>query len=718
MRRRVPIRLQMTRSECAAACLAMVLSHHGRNTSVAECRDLMRPGRDGVSVSGLVRAGEAYGLVVAVDPTADAWSGPAVAYLSGHHFVVVERLGDRSVDVVDPARGRYRQSRAEFDAGFGGALVGFTPGPEFTRRRAPERRDAFLRYLREFATIPGGRRLLGLMLLLAAGLQGLGLVLPFATKVVVDDLVPAHRPDLLTIFGVAVLGTAFLQGVLTLLRSRTVLVLRARADAHITGRFVAHLLRLPLDFFLQRPRGDLLMRVGSVSSSREAITQQALTLGLDAVLLIGYLTALTFVAPWYTLVVAVLGLAQIGTMVASYRLMRDLSRRELTARTEEQSYLVEALQAILPVKANGLEPAAERRWRGLFTASQTAMLRRGRASAWFEGVFAALTVLAPLGLLWCGAWQVLAGRMSLGTMLAANSLALSVFAPMQAFVGAVQLVSMLRSQIERIYDVLDEPREAGGDRVLAEDRPAAVRATNITFRYAPQAPAVLSGVSFTVPAGAKIGIVGRTGSGKSTLAMLILGLLRPESGTIDHDGIPVESLDLGRLRSRCGAVLQELSLFNGTVRDNLTLGSPDATDDDVVTAARVAGLHDDVLRLPMGYRTQVGEGGSALSAGQRQRVALARALVHRPSLLILDESTSHLDPGTERRVDAALSALRVTRIVISHRLSAIRNAHEILVIAGGTVVARGRHDDLVRRPGTYRDLFGDEPASEPAELSA
>jgi ATP-binding cassette, subfamily B, bacterial len=220
---------------------------------------------------------------------------------------------------------------------------------------------------------------------------------------------------------------------------------------------------------------------------------------------------------------------------------------------------------------------------------------------------------------------------------------------------------------------------------------------------------VLTDISFSVPAGGKVGIVGRTGSGKSTIAMLTLGLLRPEAGEVWHDGVALAKLDLADLRASCGAVLQELSLFNGSIRDNITLGRAGIADSDLAWAARVAGLHADVLRLPMGYETMVGGGGAALSAGQRQRVALARALVHRPRLLILDEATSHLDPGTERRVDEALSQLQVTRIVISHRLSAIRNADEILVVEQGRITARGDHDILVTQPGAYRDLFGAEP---------
>ncbi|MDX3103486.1 peptidase domain-containing ABC transporter [Nonomuraea angiospora] len=716
MRRRVPLRRQLTTNECGAACLAMVLSYHGRDTQVAECRELLRPGRDGLPVAALVAGAEHHGLRASVErgpePFDGPLPGPAIAYLSEHHYVVVTGVTDGHVEVADPRAGRRRLTRAAFAQAYGGVLIRLTPGPGF-RRRAARTPPVMVRYLREFVGVPGGRRLLGAVVLLSAALQALGLALPLATKVVVDQVIPAGRDDVLTVLVTGVLGTALTYGLLTLVRSRLLLALRARADRRLTGRFVTHLLRLPLDFFLQRGRGDLLMRLSSVSTGRDAVTQQVLALGLDAVLLIGYVTALAFLSPWYEAAIGVLGAAQVCVTLGSYRRVGALSRDELAARTEEYGYLTEVLQAMLPVKANGVEARARLRWSELFAAYQAAMLRRGVATAWFEGAHAALALLGPLALLCGGVWLVLSGQLSLGTMLAANALGLSVLAPLQGFVGVVQMLSMLRGQVERIYDVLYSPPEASGSRVLPAGRPASLAARRLTFRYGPRTPAVLRDITFDVPAGAKLGVVGRTGSGKSTLALLVLGLLRPDSGEVCHDGVPVGELDLGELRRGCGAVLQELSLFNGSIRDNITLGDPGAADADVVAAATMAGLHDDVTGLPMGYDTAVGEGGAALSAGQRQRVALARALVHRPRLLILDEATSHLDPETERRVDSALSALRVTRIVISHRPSAIRNADEIVMLDAGRIVARGTHEELAAVPGPYRELFGDAPAATP-----
>jgi ABC-type bacteriocin/lantibiotic exporter with double-glycine peptidase domain len=707
------MRFQLTSTECGAACLAMVASFYGRHTLLSECRDLLGLGRDGVSARRLAEAAGAFGLQACVDRTDDPFAspldGPAIAYYTKHHFVVLERIGRRFVRVTNPAGGRELLTRDEFRERYGGVLIRFAPAPGFQPRRA-RWRDALLgRYLREFVATPGSRRLLAGIVTAAALLQVLGLAMPFATQFVVDRVIPQTRDDLLPLLLAGAIGTAALYGLLTLLRSRLLLALRGRADRLLTQRYVDHLLRLPLPFFLQRSRGDLLMRLGSVSSTREQLTQQVLTLLLDAALLSGYVVGLAVWAPQYVPIVLGLGFAQAAVLLGLFRRIKVLARQELQAKAEEQSYLVEVLEAVAPVKANGIERHAKARWRDLFDTYREAMLRRGRASSWVEAAQGGLSTMAPLTLLWFGLTLVLRGEMSLGTMLAANSLAMSVLAPLQTFVGAIQMFSILRAQVERIYDVLDSPPEERGLVVLPPRAPAWVEASKLAFRYERTGPAILSDVSFSLPPGAKLGVVGRTGSGKSTLALLLLGLLKPSDGRISHNGVPIGLLDLPELRRGCGVVLQQLTLFNGSIEDNLTLGRTDFDRAEIEEAALTAGLHDDVLALPMGYDTIVGEGGAALSAGQRQRVALARALLHRPRLLILDEATSHLDPGTERHVDEALSRLQVSRIVISHRLSAIRNADQILVLDGGRVISRGRHDQLIQEGGMYKDLFG--PAS-------
>ncbi|MEV7213658.1 peptidase domain-containing ABC transporter [Kitasatospora cineracea] len=736
---RVPFRQQLTPTECAAACLSMVLGAHGRHAPVAECRERLGPGRDGVGLTRLVRVAREYGLEVAVHRSPPPTGGtggaggaggagelpdglpelgelPAVALLARHHLVVVEAVTRRGVRVADPALGRYRQDRAEFRRAFGGIALAVRPGPDFERRRMPWRQAPLLRYLRDFVAAPANRRMLASVAAIAGLLQVLGLALPLATRVAVDRVLPAGGFGAMPALTAALAGTVLLHGVLSLLRLLLTVRLRVRSDAELTEGFIDHLWRLPVRFFLQRSRGDLLLRVQSVSSTREVLTQHLLSCTLDGATLVIYTAVLTVLVPGYLPAVAVLGALQGAVLLGSYTRLRRLAQRELTARSEEQGYLVESLDAMVPVRANGAGERVRRHWRGLFDGYQRAMAARAGTAAWVQAAQSTLAVLAPLVLLWFGLRFVLAGELSLGTMLAANSLALSVLAPVQTLVTASQSFSTMRAQIERVYDVLDTPPLEPGTADLPGSGPLALSLHDLRFAYHEDGPPVLDGISAELPAGGKLGVVGRTGSGKSTLGLVMLGLLAPQRGEVRLDGVRVQDVDPARLRAGFGAVLQELRLFSGSIRDNLLLGRPDASPEEVERACRVAGLHQDVVRLPMAYDTPVGEGGAALSAGQRQRVALARALVSRPRLLLLDEATSHLDALTEQQVDAALGELRVTRVVVSHRLSAIRNADRTLVLDGGRVVDSGTHLELLSRPGLYRDLFGER--TEPAEEAA
>jgi ABC-type bacteriocin/lantibiotic exporter with double-glycine peptidase domain len=469
--------------------------------------------------------------------------------------------------------------------------------------------------------------------------------------------------------------------------------------------FFEHILTLPFRFFQQRTSGDLLMRIGSNMSIREVLTSQTLSVVLDGTFVVVYLTILLAREPFFGILVLGIGILQVGLLLGTARRMYRLRQRDLSTQAESQSYLVEALTGITTLKASGAEDQVLDHWSNLFFKHLNVSLQLNYLSAIIDTAMMTLRTFAPLILLWVGALRVLDGTMSLGTMLALNALATAFLTPLASLVSNGQQLQLVGAHLDRLTDVLAaEPEQ---DLQVVQHTPrltGRIELKHISFRYDSNAPWVLRDISVTIEPGQKVALVGRTASGKSTLAKLLLGLYTPSEGEILYDGIPLQNLNYRTLRSQFGTVLQESFLFSGSIRQNIAFNDPSLSLEEVIEAARLAAIHDEIIQMPMGYETMVAEGGSGLSGGQRQRLSLARALAHQPAVLLLDEATSHLDTVTERLVDENLKQIPCTRIAIAHRLSTVRNADMILVLDRGTIVEQGSHEELLVQTGHYAAL--------------
>jgi len=698
----------MNAVECGAACLAMILTYYGRRTTVAQCRDLLGIGRDGVTAQAIVRAARSLGLRVrAFSTPLDGFKYvplPVIAHWNFDHFVVVERWSPERVEIVDPARGRRRLRADEFDAGFTGVLLTFEPGVQFQPRHGMNQ-PSLGRYIGSLIHQPGAAAILAQILGASAILQVIGLAIPLLTKVVVDQIIPHQIRSTMTMIGAGMIILVLALMVTSYLRGAFVIYLQGRLDSRIMPDFFEHMVSLPFRFFQLRNTGDLLARIGSNTMIRETLTNRTVSAVLDGAFVVVYLGILLFWHPFFALIVLGLGSAQIVLSLGSARRLRHLMEQDLAASAASQSYLAEALMGIATVKASGAEDRVLEHWSNLFFKHLNISLERGHLSVILDTAMNTLRMFSPLALLWVGANHVLNGEMSLGTMLAVNALAASFLVPLASLVSSGQQLQLVRAHLDRLADVA----EAQPEQNLKEVQPAPslagrIELKRVNFRYDPQAPPVLRDITVTVKAGQKVALVGRTGSGKSTLAKLLLGLYIPGEGEILYDGIPLQNINYRTLRKQFGAVLQDLSLFSGSIRQNIAFNDPGLSLEQTVKAARLAQIHDEIMRMPMGYETPVAEGGSALSGGQRQRIALARALAHQPAILLLDEATSHLDVVTEQIIEENLNALPLTRIVIAHRLSTIRNADLILVLDDGAIVEQGSHEELLAKRGSYAQL--------------
>lgn len=720
-RRRVPPLLQLSAVECGAACLAMILRYYGSKISIAEIRQRYGVGRDGLSALSIITAAQEYGLQVKAfslqNPDLQSVRLPAIVYWESNHFLVVERWSAHYVDVVDPAQGYRRMTHEEFASGFCNVVIILAPGENFERRRTIPRitlRSYVLSYLKQTP----------LMLLQIIGttlfLQIAGLATPALTEILVDQIIPLRRNDILSLLITGFFLLILTRLVVIFLREFALVYLQTHIDMQIATNFFEHLLTLPERFFQQRASGDILARVDSHTAIRDLVSTQLVSSFLDCSLAIVYLIILFSLSPFFGMLVLAIAAPQIILLLATSGLTRVLASRELMAIGKSQGYVTEVLTGITTFKAAGAEKRALLHWSKLFANQLAISVRQSYILTIITTSLTGLRLLSPLLLLWLGTSQVLHGTMQVGVMLALNTLSISCLDPLISLVGSWQQLQIVQSHLERITDVLDAEPEQDPQSVQHPPRlTGQIRLDHVSFQYdpsSPQAPAILKDITLQIKPGQKVAIVGKTGSGKSTLGKLLLGLCLPTTGEIFYDGIPLHKLNYQEVRAQFGVVMQDANIFSGTIRQNITFNNPEISQEDMIAAADAAAFHKDILAMPMKYETFVAEGGSAISGGQRQRLAIARALAHKPAILLLDEATSALDVETEHIVEQNLNALSCTQIIIAHRLSTIRNADLILVLDEGHIVESGTHEQLLTQQGYYARLIQHQLATDKAQV--
>ena len=628
-------------------------------------------------------------------------------------FVIMENqpamLYDISRGVVKAVLPEYGMVKFSFEdllQGQAGARVlTLSPGRDTQQRKLGF--SWFLPQIRRY------RRSLLEVLLVSLVLQLLNLAQPLVFQQIFDKVIGQQNLDTLYTLGILLLGVSLFQGLLSAVRTYLFADTTNRIDIALAGEVIQHLLRLPLRYFDKRPVGELQTRIGELTNIRNFMTGSAITLVLDGIfsmIYIGVMVAYSGVLTAVTLGVVPLFLGL--TLIASPFIRAQL-RKAAEKNAATQSLLIEALNGVQTIKAQNAENTVRWRWQKSFSGFMSESFRSLLIGTSAGTVGSFLNQLTGLLTLWVGAYLVIKGDLTIGQLIAFRIISGYVIGPLLNLATSWQAFQGVALSIERLSDVVDATSEAGDqemDQLPLPPVAGEVCFQEVDFRFSEATPLVVRNVSFTIPSGSFVGIVGRSGSGKSTIMKLLPRLYEPEAGRILIDGFDISKLQLGSIRRQIGIVPQDSLLFDGSVRDNITLTVPDATNDEIVAAARVACAHEFIMELPDGYATRVGERGGNLSGGQRQRLAIARAVLQRPSLLILDEATSALDYLTERQVCLNLKQAfqGSTVFFITHRLTTIRSSDIILMMDSGSLVEQGNHQDLLDLEGRYFALYSQQ----------
>ncbi len=702
----------MENVECGAAALAIILGYYGKYVPLEEMRIACGISRDGSNALKMMQAAASYGLEgKGLKRSAEELKEleePAILLWEFNHFVVLEGFGKGKVYINNPAIGPTSIPFEEFKAAYAGIVLTFQKMETFQKGGSP---PSLLRSIRErIEMIPKSVSFLlltGLCLLLP------GFAMPALLMVFIDIYFKNGNLPWKWEFMGALFLTALFSGVMIWTQQYVLNRLKTKLSMNFSSNFLWHLLHLPIRFYTQRHPAEISYRTALNETVADVLTGPLISTAISALLVIFYALLMFNYDPVIASVALIAGVINLGSMQFIFRsratayacLQQDIGQHISTS--------IGGLQYIETVKTKGSESEFFQKWAASFTKAINSQQAIGKKDVLLSSLPAFFQFATLAVLLGVGSFRILEGALSIGKLMALQLLLTNFLQPINRFIGFTSLLQTTKVNIERLNDVLKNEidpihQKRGTEKSEKLKLDGKLEFRDVTFRYSPLGAVVIDHLSFKIEPGQRVAFVGPVGSGKSTVAKLALGLYYPTSGEILYDGMPIERISNELFRNSIAGVDQEIFLFAGTIRDNLSFWNSKVPDEALVESAKDALIHDEILMRSGGYDALLIEDGKNLSGGQRQRLEIARALLYNPSLLILDEATSALDSTTEKAISNHLAKRGCSAIMIAHRLSTIQDCDQIIVLENGSVTQRGTHEELKSIPGTYQDLIKEE----------
>ncbi|MFU8784819.1 peptidase domain-containing ABC transporter [Aliidiomarina sp.] len=674
---------QSEAAECGLACMAMIANHHGHKIDLTTLRNRYSVSFKGANLQQLMLLGnqlELAGRALKLDlDDLKKLKTPCILHWEMNHFVVLKKVHRNGITILDPAMGERRLHMRDVDKAFTGVALELRPTQEF--KKIDERVQ--LGFTAFWTKVEGLMPSLGKLFLLSLLLQLFLLASPYYTQLVVDEVLISHDKPLLLVLALGFGLLVLFQVVTQTLRGWVVLHLGSVMSVQMATNLMRHLLHLPLSYFDKRHMGDVVSRFGSLNAVRELLTNSLVEGIIDGLMAVTVLVMMFLYSPKLAVVVLLTVLLYAAIRFILYRPLHQLTEASIMAGAKEQSNFMESVRGMQSIKLFGQQTERLSQWQNRYADAINQQYRLGKWQISYQTINQLLFGLENVLVVYLAALAVMSGDITVGMLFAFMAYKTQFTNRMAALIEKLIEIKMTRLHLDRLADIALTDKEDEGLSAPDKEISGQLSLKNISFRYADNEPMLFNELSIDIPKGAKIAIIGPSGMGKTTLMKIMLGLLLPEQGKVLVDGIDIKHVGLRNYRRQVAAVMQDDQLMSGTLAENISFFDPNFSMERVLAVANLAGIHQDISAMPMGYNSLVGDMGSALSGGQKQRLLLARALYRKPKILLMDEATSHLDVSLEQYVNQAIQKLSMTQIVIAHRPETIMNAQVIYQLRDG-----------------------------------